>query len=280
MKQRIFIIAVLALAASGYLRAEDDGIPLAVTTLAYPSLRTPTASELAQSDRYLKSGLDFLQKNLPQRAVEDMKDSVRIAPRAENYKALGTAYYQLGDALKAAWAYRQSLQLKPDAKVQALVDSLEGKDHPEDRFATNYDALRYQKLIDDGQAEEKDGKRDSALRDYMDAWTLHNGPEARKPAFKLGAALAGDYLQAKSVVKAIEVMDEVSPLRVGAKDLSKEELGALAKLEDADAEVLKLTGARLRDHQKAMLSDKEAWERSVQEKLAERPGNTNVEMKP
>ncbi len=281
MKRSILVLVAMAVLAGGSLRAEDDGIPLAVTTIAHPSLlRTPTVAELAQSDRYLKSGLAFLQKDVPARAVEDMKDSVRLAPRAENFKALGTAYYQLGDPLKAAWAYRESLQLKPDAKVQALVDSLEGKDHPEEQFANNYDQLRYQKLVDTGHAEEKEGKRDSALRDYMDAWKLHNGPEARKPAFKLGAALAADYLQAKSVVKAIEVMDEVSPLRVGAKDLSKEELAALGHLEDADAEVLKLTGARLRDHQKAMISDKEAWERSVQEKLASRPGSTNVEIKP
>ena len=282
MKRLIFSLLGASLLALGTLHAAeaDDGIPLAVTTQAHPSLRTtPTGGELAQSDKYLKSGLAFLQKKVPARAVEELKDSVRMAPRAENFKALGTAYYELGDPLKAAWAYRESLQLKPDKKVQALVDSLEGKDHPEDQFATKYDELRYQKLLDSGKAHEKEGGRDSALRDYVDAFSVHNGPEARRPAFRLAADLTDDYLKAKSVVKAIEVMGSVEPLRKGAKDLSKEELGALSRLENAETEVVKLTGAKLRDHEKAMMSDREAWERSVQEKLAGRPGNTNIEIK-
>src|SRR6266852_4898520 len=108
MLKLTFAVLCSALLAGGLLHAEeDDGIPLAVTTLAHPSLyTTPTGAELAQSDRYLKSGLAFLQKKVPARAVEELKDSVRIAPRAENYKALGTAYYELGNPLKAAWAYR------------------------------------------------------------------------------------------------------------------------------------------------------------------------------
>jgi hypothetical protein len=280
MKALLFGLAVLSFLGVACLHAEDDGIPLAVTTLAHPSLRTtPTGAELAQSDRYLKSGLEFLQKKAPARAVEELKDSVRMAPRAENFKALGTAYYEAGDTLKAAWAYRESLQLKPDAKVQALVDNLEGKDHPEDRFRTKYDELRYARLIQSGQDNERAGKLDSALRDYMEAWGVHNGPEARKPAFRLAAGLSDAYLKSGAVIKAIQTMDKVSRLRVGAKDLDKEELASLARLESADTEVAKLTGAKLREHQKAMLSDEEAWERGIQEKLAKRPGSTNVEIK-
>jgi tetratricopeptide (TPR) repeat protein len=280
MKRITFALVCAAFLAGAALHAEDDGIPLAVTTLAHPSLRTtPTAAELAQSDRYLKAGLAFLQKNVPDRAVEELKDSVRIAPRAENFKALGTAYFAAGDKLKAAWAYRESLQLRPDAKVQELVDSFEAKDHPEDNFNTKYDELRYAKLLKSGRENEKSGKRDTALRDYVDAWTVHNGEEARKPAFKLAAALTDDYLKSKAVVNAIKTMDKISPLRVGARDLDREELAALARLESAETEVVTLTGAKLREHQKAMLSDREAWERSIQEKLAGRPGNTNIEIK-
>ena len=266
--------------AVGFLHAEDDGIPLAVTTLAHPSLRTtPTADELALSDRYLEAGLAFLRKKVPGRAVEELKDSVRISPRAQNFKALGTAYYELGDPLKAAWAYRESLQLKPDTKVQELVDALEGKDHPEENFATKYDESRYARLIKSGETNLKSGKRDSALRDYVDAWTVHNGDEARKPAFKLAAALTDDYLKTKAVVKAIQVMDRIAPLRLNAKDLDKAELTALERLERAETEVVTLTGIKLREHQKAMLTDREAWERSIREKMAGRPGNTNIEIK-
>jgi tetratricopeptide (TPR) repeat protein len=280
MKKITLSLAGALLLVAGFARAEDDGIPLAVTTLAHPSLRTtPTGGELAQSDRYLKSGLMFLQKKVPARAVEELKDSVRMAPRAENFKALGTAYYEAGDKLKAAWAYRESLQLKPDAKVQALVDNLEGKDHPEDQFADKNDELRYDRLVAQGKANEKAGKRDSALRDYVEAWQVHNGPESRKPAFKLAAALTDDYLKADSVVKAIQTMDRVSALRVRAKDLSPEELSALKRLDAAETEVVKLTGAKLREHQKAMLTDEQAWERTIQEKTLSRPGNTNIEIK-
>jgi tetratricopeptide (TPR) repeat protein len=271
---------LLAFAAQAVAQVEDDGIPLAVTTLAHPSLRsTPTTAELAQSERYLASGLAFLKKDQPERAVEELKDSVRLAPRAENYKALGTAYYQAGKTWKAAWAYRESLQLKPDAKVQALVDSLEGKDHAEDRFATQYDELRYKKLVQAGKDDEKAGKRDTALRDYTEAFAVHNGAEARRPAFRLAAELTDDYLKAGAVVNAIKTMALVSPLRAGARDLDSSELVALRHLEGAETEVVKLTGARLREHQKAMLTDQQEWERRVQEKLAGRPGNVNLEIK-
>jgi len=118
------------------------------------------------------------------------------------------------------------------------------------------------------------------LRDYAEAWEVHQGPEARRPAFRLAASLAGDYLQAQAVVKAIETLDQVSAMRQEAKDLGPGEMGALAKLQSSEDEVVKLTGEKLRDHQKAMLSDKEAWERSVQEKMASRPGSTNLEIKP
>jgi tetratricopeptide (TPR) repeat protein len=265
---KTLLIALLAVAAVSPARAEDD-IPLAVTGLAHPSLRqTPTGAELRLADQYRKSGLEFLKKNVPGRAVEEFKDSVRLAPSAENYKALGTAYFQDGNKLKAAWAYRESIQLKPDKKLQALVDSLEGRDHPEERFQSQYDELRHGKLIESGAKAAAEGKDDSALADYLEADALHSGPSTRGPALRLGAGLCEGYLKAQAPAKAIQVLDRLQGLRERAKDLSPEELKALARIESAQSEVERLTGKRLREHQKAMLSDREAWERELAEIMA------------
>jgi hypothetical protein len=107
--------------------ADEPESPLAVTGAASPSQRaTPTVAELVRSEKYLQAGLDALKAGAPQRAVQDLLDSVRLAPGADNYKALATAYYQAGNAPKAGWACRQSLKRRPDAKLQALADQLQG----------------------------------------------------------------------------------------------------------------------------------------------------------
>jgi tetratricopeptide (TPR) repeat protein len=270
MKHLIF---GLFLGAAAILRAEDMDIPLAVTGLAHPSLlTTPTAGELRKSDEYLKSGLAFLKKNMPQRAVDEFNDSVHLAPRAENYKALGTAYYQAGNSAKASWAYRQSLQLKPDTQVQALIDSLEGKDHPEENFRDKNDEIRYARLLKSAAAAEKQGKRDSAMRDYLDAYQLKREPEARRPVGRLGARLIEDYLKARSTSKAIEVLIKVRHTYENAKDLDAAEIQELARVEKAETEVVRLTGEKLRQHEVDMQSDRERWERHLAELEASRGG--------
>lgn len=270
-------LAALAVLAAP-LRAQPLDIPLAVTTLAHPSMRTtPTAAEKALSERYLRAGLEFLRKDAPERAVEELKDAVRLAPSADNYKALGTAYYQAGDKLKAAWAYRESLQLGPDEKVQALVDALEGRDHPDEAFADKHDELRHKRLLEAAAAHVKAGRRDSGLRDYVDAFKLRKGVDSAGPALRLAADLADDYLAAGALDKAIVAMAQVQDLKK-AKDLGKADLAALGRLERAEARVLQATGARLRDHQKAMLSDREAWERAIAEKMAGKVKEVNLNL--
>lgn len=270
------VIAAAWLAVPLSLRAEPVDVPLAVTTLAHPSMRTtPTASEKALSEKYLRAGLAFLQKDAPQRAVQEFKDAVRLAPSAENYKALGTAYYQAGDKLKAAWAYRESLQLGADPKVQALVDALEGKDHPEEAFADKNDELRHARLIESAGAHAKAGRRDSALRDYVEAYKVKAGPETAGPAFRLAADMADKYLAAGALDKAIVSMAQVQGLKK-AKDLKPADIAALGRLDKAETKVLQATGSRLRDHQKAMLSDRQAWERSIAEKMAGKVKDVNL----
>lgn len=261
-------------ASLGNLQAADLDIPLAVTGVAHPSLNsTPTSGELKKSDEYLKAGLSFLKKNTPQRAVDEFNDSVRLAPRAENYKALGTAYYQAGNSARAAWAYRQSLQLKPDSQIQALIDSLEGRDHPEEQFKDKNDEIRYDRLLKSGAASEKRGKRDSAMRDYVEAYALKHEPEARYPVGRLAAGLVDDYIKARSTAKAIEVMIKAKQVYAGAKDLNAEEIRSLARLEKAETEVVKMTGEKLREHEIAMQTDRQRWERKIAEIEASKGGN-------
>lgn len=276
---KLLALFSLGFLAAAPMAAETLDIPLAVTSLAHPSMRTtPTAGEKAMSEKYLRSGLAFLAKDQPQRAVQELKDAVRIAPSADGYKALGTAYYQADDKLKAAWAYRESLQLRPDAKVQELVDALEGKDHPEEQFASKNDEIRHQRLLDSAKADAKAGKRDSALRSYVEAYALKAGPESAGPAYRLASELADEYLAQGVVGKAIVVMAQVQPLK-GAKDLGKADLAALGRLDKAETKVVQLTGAKLREHEKAMLSDREGWERALAEKLAGKVNSINLEMK-
>ena len=114
------------LSAAGLSAAESDS-PLAVTGQAAAQRPlSPTAAEQALSDRFLNKGLDSLKVGHANEAVQALLDSVRLAPGADNTKALGTAYYQAGNLAKAAWAYRQSLQWKEDKRVRQLLDQLAG----------------------------------------------------------------------------------------------------------------------------------------------------------
>jgi hypothetical protein len=113
------------LACAGQARAEDVESPLAVTAAAAAGV-SPTVGDLLRSQGYLQAGLEDLRANAADRAVQDLLDSVRLAPGAANYKALGTAYYQAGNLVKAGWAYRESLKRRPDARVQALAEQLPG----------------------------------------------------------------------------------------------------------------------------------------------------------
>ncbi|MES2201345.1 MAG: hypothetical protein V4498_03755 [candidate division FCPU426 bacterium] len=271
----INILGVLAIVGvcSQRLEAVEMDVPLAVTGLAHPSLiSTPTGDEVRKSDDYLKAGLIFLKNNLPERAVSEFNDSVRMAPRAENYKALGTAYYQAGNQARAIWAYRQSIQLKPDEQVQALVDSLEGKDHPEERFKDLNDETRFARLMKSAARHEKKGRRDSAIRDYADAYALKADPDARRPIAGLSAGLAEEYIRVRSADRAIEVMVRAKHVYANAKDLDPQELDSLARLERAEAQVTKLTGERLREHEIDMQTDMERWRRKVREIEASKGG--------
>jgi hypothetical protein len=122
--KRFVLSALLLLSASGH--ATDIDSPLAVTAhAAVQGALSPTAADQALSQQYLSKGLDCLKLGHANAAVQALLDSVRLAPGADNTKALGTAYYQVGNLPKAAWAYQQSLQWRPDARVRSLLDQLQ-----------------------------------------------------------------------------------------------------------------------------------------------------------
>ena len=122
---RILCSLLCLLAAAAGLSAADTDSPLAVTGQAAAQRPlSPTAADQALSDRFLNKGMGCLKQGRANEAVQALLDSVRLAPGADNTKALGTAYYQCGNLAKAAWAYRQSLQWKEDARVRALLAQL------------------------------------------------------------------------------------------------------------------------------------------------------------
>jgi Tfp pilus assembly protein PilF len=127
---RTLIPILLLLAVAGRASADPDS-PLALTGQAQSqSPVSPTAADQALSDHYLALGMDNLRTGHADAALQQLLDSVRLAPGAENTKALGTAYYQLGNLPKASWAYQQSLQWKPDQRVQALLEQLRAAPTP------------------------------------------------------------------------------------------------------------------------------------------------------
>jgi hypothetical protein len=119
------LLSVLLCLAGPALAANDNDSPLALTGLASAQGPvSPTAADQAQSQQYLAKGMDCLRLGHANAAVQALLDAVRLAPDADNTKALGTAYYQVGNLPKAAWAYQQSLQWRPDGRVQSLLDQL------------------------------------------------------------------------------------------------------------------------------------------------------------
>ena len=259
-------LSFAALAFSSGLAALND-IPLAVTTLAHPSLlETPTAAQLKKSDNYLQRGLKALSRNETGRAIEEFRDSVKISPTSDNYKALGTSYYQSGDSAKAAWAYRQSLQLQPNAQVQALVDSLEGRDDPKESFKDEHDRLRYAKLLSEGKAFEKEGKLDTAFGRYKEANGILPGPEAREPMGRVGVAIVEKSVSGQNYAKGLEKVKELRSVYKNAKDTVKSEDQYLSRLDKAERALANAAGEKSRELEKATQSDKERFDRTMQEK--------------
>ena len=265
MKTNILILALAFLTALPALAVQD--VPLAVTTLAHPSLReTPTAAQLKKSQSYLERGLKALSKQDYTRALEDFKDSVKIAPGADNYKALGTAYYQVNDKAKAAWAYRQSIQLRPDNEVQALVDSLEGRDDPKEIFKDKHDELRYAKLLKEGREFEKQGKLDSAMGRFRQANELHPGPAAREHYGRAVIELVEEAVASKNYAKGKKLVGELGDAYRDAKDLSRREENYLSRLDKAESSLAVAAGEKARELEKAGQTDKERFERDMQKK--------------
>ncbi len=116
-------------------------------------------------------------------------------------------------------------------------------------------------------------------RDYADANAIHNAPESRRPLGRLAARLAEEYMSAKTPAKAIEVLVKARDAYATAKDLGKDELSFLARFDKTEREVVDMTGKKLRENQKAMLSDREVWERELAERLAKKVNSVNLEMK-
>lgn len=257
-----FAFAMMLLTAAPGFSAEPT--PTAVTTVfARPTYRTPTREARERADRYLRSGLGFLNGGQPERAVEELQRSVRAAPGPENFKALGTAYDQAGKGLKAAWAYRESLHLAPDTGVQSLLDSLE------ERMNGAAEA-RYRRLLDQAPEKAQAGDAATALQDYVDAYRIKPGPESRGAGLNLAAdSMEGDLARA-DLVQAVETLCLVEPLRHaqaggGYGDTLVE---PQARLDRAEARVARWTGMSLGDNQKNMVADHEDWARSTRAKAA------------
>lgn len=240
--------------------AETDA-PLAVTIPAHPTTSaTPTAEQGALSRKYLASGLEFLRQGQPYKALQDFNDSVRLAPNAENFEALGMAYGQAGNEPKAAWALRESLRLKPDAKVQALLDSLSGRQ-------SSGAQARYRLLMVRARGEAASGEADAAINDYSDAYGLEAGPESAAPCLRLAADAAERELGRADLVGAVETLAEVGAPR-RASGLGGDLDGVLGRLDKAEARAARWSGMSLRDSQKAMLVDHDAWVSALRTKAS------------
>jgi len=242
--------------------AETDA-PLAVTILAQGGPRvTPSYSQSQLSRAYEQSGMAMLRQGDAQRAIQDFNDSVRLAPTAENFKALGTAYYQAGNHLKAAWAYRESLRLASDTRVQDLVDSLAGED-------AGGNQTRYGRLLGRAPAEAQAGRVDQALQDYRDAFSIKPGPESASPGLRLAADSVEGFLNQGALAQAIEVLWRVDVIRRSpGLGVDADLAGPLGRLDKAEARLLRWTGHSLADHQKRMLVDPAAWNLGLRENAA------------
>ena len=238
-----------------------DGPP-AGGILAQPSIgATPTFGQRGRSREYLDAGLDDLNAGEPKRAVQALKNSVRLAPGADNYKALGTAYAQSGDTLKAAWAYGESLRLIADPEVRSLLDSLKQQGNADDE-------ARYRLLVARAPGEARAGDLDDAIRDYRDAYVLKPGLESAAPCLRLSADAVEGYLSSGELAKAVETLWWVDAIRRTSAGLGAEAADALARLDKAEERAVAWTGKSLQENRKSMLIDHDAWVRSMRDRAS------------
>ena len=277
MKTLMKTIFLAAVTMSAGLQAAVNDIPLAVTTLAHPSLlSTPTADQLKRSDEYLNRGLRFLaNEETYGRAVREFEDSVRMYPRASNYKALGTAYYQMGNKAKAAWAYRQSLQLEPNKEVQALVDSFEGRERKDEQFRDEHDRIRFSRLLDSGNKNIKKDRLDSAFRDFLDAYRIMPDRKAREPLGRVGIQLVEQNVKAGNYEKSGRMIEDLRGIYGRANNITAKEEAYLARLDKAELQWAEATGQKLRKMEKALQSDEERFKREIDKEAAKHGGDRN-----
>jgi tetratricopeptide (TPR) repeat protein len=252
-----FVLVCLFLASAPAVAADVGSADWITATLVQPSFRTtPTPQESERARKDLQAGLDFLRDGRPKEAVDAFMDSVRLAPSAENFEALGTALGQAGMRLKAVWAYGESLRLKADPQVQALLDSLKQKESADDE-------ARYRLLMARAPGEAQAGDLDQAIRDYRDAYVLEPGLESAEPCLRLSADAVEGYLSRGELAKAVEALWWVDAMRRTSTGLGADASDALARLDKAEARAVAWTGMSLRDNRKSMLTDREAWFRSM-----------------
>jgi tetratricopeptide (TPR) repeat protein len=201
MKPILAVCAALAAVSAGL--AADPYAPLAVTsqTGTVPSV-LPTDGNPVLSGKYLQAGLSDLSKGLPGPAVQAFNDSVRLCPTSENYRALGTALFEVGDEPKAKWAFEQAQLLKPDPKIQAVIQALDasGKGGVELGKGT----VGYQDLLTSAGVKAAGGDTQGALKDYLAAFKAQPVPENAKACLRLAAGILDADIADKNMKKAAE----------------------------------------------------------------------------
>lgn len=253
---RIALLSFLLICLVPLAHAQD--IPLAVTITAYPTMmETPTAGQIELAETYLKTGLKFLERKNFARAIAEFQDSIKQVPGAKNYLGLGTAYFDAGDKARAAWAYRQSLAFEPNPKVQALVDSFEGKEDLDATFADSYAEQRFYKLMGQGAKARKAGKQDTAFAAYRDAYEIKKDSEAREPMAAIGVALAEKHLDSGNLKKAGKVIHSLKDAFEDAKDLNDRETALYKRLDKVSDRLIQATGDKIRKTEKALETEKD-----------------------
>jgi tetratricopeptide (TPR) repeat protein len=262
IQTHVFVLACLFLASAPAVAGDLGSADWITATLVQPSFRTtPTPHEREEARKDMEAGLDFLRGGRPKEAADAFVDAVRLAPSAENFEALGTALGQAGDRLKAVWAYGESLRLKADPQVQALLDTLKQKESSDD-------SARYGLLMARAPGEARAGDLDQAIRDYRDAYVLKPGLESAVPCLRLSADAVEGYLSHGDLAKAVEALWWVDAIRRTSTGLGTDASDALARLDKAEARAVAWTGMSLRDNRKSMLVDRDAWFRSMRDKAA------------
>lgn len=100
-----------------------------------PAQTTPPATTAADSKTYYSLGLQALQAQDTEKAIEQLDKCVKADTKAGMcYRALGIAYARLKNGPKAAKYYRMYLRVMPDAKdakqVEELLKAYEGAATP------------------------------------------------------------------------------------------------------------------------------------------------------